>query len=205
MAFLRTFGARLGPQRTDPGSAARLSVHRHAIDWCRIGGRGSEDHSGNHRGSVSAKRLLGRGAVGSILADAHAAIGKQPIAFRHRSGNIAGAKIFGSESPSCGPDVDSIMAEKKTMQSRTAQSEKEITNSIGMKLALIPKGTFMMGSPESEKGSEANEVQHEVTLRKDFYLGVTAVTQAQYQTVMGYNCSDFQGDVTGSKFLYHSL
>ena len=32
-----------------------------------------------------------------------------------------------------------------------AQAPKEITNSIGMKLVLIPKGTFMMGSPKSEE------------------------------------------------------
>jgi hypothetical protein len=47
-----------------------------------------------------------------------------------------------------------------------AQSPKEITNSIGMKLVLIPKGTFMMGSPESEQGRQKNEDQHEVTISK---------------------------------------
>jgi formylglycine-generating enzyme required for sulfatase activity len=35
-----------------------------------------------------------------------------------------------------------------------AQSPKEITNSIGMKLVLIPKGTFTMGSPIEEDGWE---------------------------------------------------
>jgi formylglycine-generating enzyme required for sulfatase activity len=75
-----------------------------------------------------------------------------------------------------------------------AQSEKEIANSIGMKLVLIPKGTFQMGSPESEEGREKGEVQHEVTLSKDFYLGVTEITQAQYQKVMGKNPSYFWGD-----------
>ncbi|MFM7739460.1 MAG: formylglycine-generating enzyme family protein, partial [Planctomycetota bacterium] len=75
-----------------------------------------------------------------------------------------------------------------------AQSEKEITNSIGMKLVLIPKGTFLMGSPESEEGRLGGEVQHEVTLSSDFYLGITEVTQAQYQKVMGENPSYFQGD-----------
>ncbi|MFM7115641.1 MAG: formylglycine-generating enzyme family protein, partial [Planctomycetota bacterium] len=69
----------------------------------------------------------------------------------------------------------------------------ELTNSIGMKLVLIPKGTFMMGSPESEEGRDADEVQHEVTLSNDFFLGVTEVTQAQYQKVMGENPSNFQG------------
>ena len=74
-----------------------------------------------------------------------------------------------------------------------AQALKEITNSIGMKLVLIPKGTFMMGSPQSEQGRIENENQHEVTISKDYYLGVYEVTQAQYQKVMGKNPSHFQG------------
>jgi formylglycine-generating enzyme required for sulfatase activity len=75
-----------------------------------------------------------------------------------------------------------------------AQSPKEITNSIGMKLVLIPKGTFMMGSPESEERRVGNETQHEVTISKDYYLGVYEVTQAQYEKMMGKNPSRFQGD-----------
>jgi formylglycine-generating enzyme required for sulfatase activity len=43
-----------------------------------------------------------------------------------------------------------------------AQSPKEITNSIGMKLVLIPKGTFTMGSPIEEDGWEKDEKQHQV-------------------------------------------
>lgn len=31
------------------------------------------------------------------------------------------------------------------------QEPKEISNSIGMKMVFIPKGTFMMGSPTSEE------------------------------------------------------
>ncbi len=75
-----------------------------------------------------------------------------------------------------------------------AQSPKEITNSIGMKLVLIPKGTFMMGSPESEEGHQENESQYEVTISKDYYLGVYEVTLAQYLKVMANNPSYFQGD-----------
>ena len=49
-----------------------------------------------------------------------------------------------------------------------AQTPKEITNSIGMKLVLIPKGTFMMGLPESKEGRDKDdETQHEVTISKD--------------------------------------
>jgi formylglycine-generating enzyme required for sulfatase activity len=78
-----------------------------------------------------------------------------------------------------------------------AQPPKEITNSIGMKLVLIPKGTFVMGSPESEEGRQMDETQHEVTISKDYYLGVTEVTQGQYQKVMGNNPSYFQKRVIG--------
>jgi formylglycine-generating enzyme required for sulfatase activity len=74
-----------------------------------------------------------------------------------------------------------------------------ITNSIGMKLVLIPKGKFTMGSPESEKGRKENETQHEVTISKDYYLGVYEVTQAQYEKVMGKNPSYFQGAIVGNE------
>ena len=72
----------------------------------------------------------------------------------------------------------------------------ELTNSIGMKLLLIPKGSFMMGSSETEKERDSDEVQHEVMLSKDFYLGVTEVTQAQYQKVMSENPSEIQDGKT---------
>jgi formylglycine-generating enzyme required for sulfatase activity len=71
--------------------------------------------------------------------------------------------------------------------------EKEITNSIGMRLVLIPKGTFTMGSPVDEEGSSDDERQHEVTISKDFYLGAFEVTQAQYLKIMKSNPSYFQG------------
>ncbi len=75
---------------------------------------------------------------------------------------------------------------------------KEITNSIGMKLVLIPKGEFTMGSPETEQYREDDELEHQVTLSGEFYLGVTEVTQSQYEKVMGGNPSYFQGsNVTG--------
>ncbi len=73
-----------------------------------------------------------------------------------------------------------------------AQSPKTITNSIGMKLVLIPNGTFQMGSPIEEEGADNDEEQHQVTLTKDYYLGVTEVTQGQYEKVMGAAPSKFQ-------------
>ena len=56
----------------------------------------------------------------------------------------------------------------------------DLGNGVSMKLVLIPAGKFTMGSPETEKDREPNEVQHEVTLSKPFYMGVTHVTVDQY-------------------------
>jgi formylglycine-generating enzyme required for sulfatase activity len=79
-----------------------------------------------------------------------------------------------------------------TTSVRAQDGSTEITNSIGMKLVLIPKGTFMMGSPLEEKSRDDDEEQHQVTISKDYYLGVTEVTQEQYEKVMGTNPSYFQ-------------
>jgi len=61
----------------------------------------------------------------------------------------------------------------------------EITNSIGMRLALIPPGEFMMGSPESEEHRSDDEHQHRVRITTAFRLGATEVTQGQWEAVMG--------------------
>ena len=72
-----------------------------------------------------------------------------------------------------------------------AQAPKGFTNRIGMKLVLIPSGTFIMGSPAGEEGRNADELQHEVTISKEYYIGAYEVTQAQYRVVMGHNPSKF--------------
>lgn len=82
-------------------------------------------------------------------------------------------------------------------------TQKEITNSIGMKLILIPRGEFVMGSPVHEPYRGDDEIVHRVDLSKEFYLGVTEVTQAQYQSVMGTNPSYFKGAlITGESSLH---
>ena len=61
----------------------------------------------------------------------------------------------------------------------------------GIELVLLPADRYTMGSPLDTKGREPQEVLHEVTLRRPFYLGRTEVTQQQWQQVMGTNPSHF--------------
>ena len=71
-----------------------------------------------------------------------------------------------------------------------------VTNSIGMKLKLIPAGEFMMGSSKSAEAVakefdtkaeyyENEHPQHRVRITRPFYLGTTEVTQGQFEAVMG--------------------
>jgi formylglycine-generating enzyme required for sulfatase activity len=82
----------------------------------------------------------------------------------------------------------------------------EHTNSLGMKLRLIPPGEFVMGSPPEDVAEAlANGVedpvykefvqseapQHRVRLSQPWYMGVHEVTQEQYEAVCGSNPSYF--------------
>jgi formylglycine-generating enzyme required for sulfatase activity len=81
-----------------------------------------------------------------------------------------------------------------------------MTNSIGMKLVLIPPGEFMMGSPKefieeelkrpgivgwAKDYSPDEGPQHRVRITRPFYLGTYSVTQQEYQRVMDRNPSEF--------------
>ena len=65
---------------------------------------------------------------------------------------------------------------------------------ISMKIVLIPAGKFLMGSPDGEKERSTDEgPQRQVSVTKALYVGVTEVTQEQYEALMGKNPSNFKG------------
>jgi formylglycine-generating enzyme required for sulfatase activity len=75
-----------------------------------------------------------------------------------------------------------------------AAAPKTCANSLGMEFVLIPAGSFLMGSPDSDRKARDNEKpQHKVTISQPFYLGKYEVTQSQWEAVMGSNPSDFSG------------
>lgn len=91
------------------------------------------------------------------------------------------------------PPSTTSSSDANKLSGDTGEFPKELTNSIGMKLVLIPKGKFLMGSPDTETDRNENELQHQVTISRDYYLGAYEVTQSQYEKIMGENPSHFQG------------
>ena len=73
--------------------------------------------------------------------------------------------VLGLLSSACGPKPGKTETDAKT----------------GITLAYIPAGTFLMGSPDSEKDRSSDETQHQVTLTKPFWMGTTEVTNGQYR------------------------
>ena len=98
-------------------------------------------------------------------------------------------------------------ADKQAAQPDTLKLDKEITNSIGMKLVRIEPGKYMLGSSASEiarvrkeansNGFENEAPAHEVEITNGFHMGIYPVTQAQYRKVMGANPSWFSSDGGG--------
>ena len=62
---------------------------------------------------------------------------------------------------------------------------------VNLELAWCPPGRFVMGDAQSEY--DAEKPAHEVRLTKGFWMGVTPVTQAQWEAVLGNNPSYFKG------------
>jgi formylglycine-generating enzyme required for sulfatase activity len=70
-----------------------------------------------------------------------------------------------------------------------ADLSPRLQNSLGMKFVLIPPGSFTRRSALNPTES------YTISLTRAFYLGVTEVTQKQFQDVMGINPSYHKGDL----------
>ncbi len=67
------------------------------------------------------------------------------------------------------------------------------SNSVGITLAFVPPGTFVMGSPADEPARDSDEIPHKVTISHGFFMSVNEVTQRQWDDVMGKDYTPVQG------------
>jgi formylglycine-generating enzyme required for sulfatase activity len=95
-------------------------------------------------------------------------------------------KYSNARSIASNRDMKALSANKANP---TMPAETVIRNSIDMPFVRIPSGEFLIGSPENEPDRFQDETQHRVAVSKPFMMGMTEVTQAQYQAIMNTNPS----------------
>ena len=78
-------------------------------------------------------------------------------------------------------------------QGQAEVTTENIGNGVSLEMVKIPGGRFLMGSPETEAERRSSEgPQHYVDV-PEFFMGKYAVTQGQWEAVMGNNPSYFKG------------
>ncbi len=85
--------------------------------------------------------------------------------------------------------------EKERIDEATWNGIVELPGGVTLQMVKVEAGTFEMSSSADGKNYFA-EVPHQVTLKHNFYIGQTEVTQAQWEAVMKYNAVShpYRGD-----------
>jgi serine/threonine protein kinase/formylglycine-generating enzyme required for sulfatase activity len=101
--------------------------------------------------------------------------------------------VHSSATPVTGQQA--AMPPRATSSKSPDQLTLDLGDGVKLELVGIKAGTFLMGSPDSDKdANDGEKPQHEVTISKDFYLGKYPVTQEQYQQIMKENPSAFSAN-----------
>ena len=101
--------------------------------------------------------------------------------------------------------VVNLQTWKRRYSLRPPNLDDDICRTTELWLRRIPAGTFLMGSPVDELGSNQRwEGLHTVTLTQWFYMGVFECTQKQWELVMGDNPSKNRGACRPVDFVYFS-
>jgi len=82
---------------------------------------------------------------------------------------------------------------------KVSQLPPKVTIDLGggvtMDFVLVPAGTFTMGSPPGEPLRDEEEVQHQVTISRPFYLAATELTRSQAAAISGRRVSGESGQL----------
>jgi formylglycine-generating enzyme required for sulfatase activity len=154
------YAHRVGQKK--PNSWGFCDLHGNVGEWCH---------------DYYAKKLLGG-------MDPHVASGADRV-IRGGSWDISARSCRSTFRVSCDPRdlcavlgfrVAMVLSDKISAAEPTPDPTKQITNSIGMKLALIPSGEFMMGSKES---AEETAKFLNKTYGGDFFIWIGAIADGK--------------------------
>lgn len=107
---------------------------------------------------------------------------------------------------SVGTGINFLHQPEESQKSSSSQSEVSLAVSnepeqkisqeqgvVSDSLILVKGGSFTMGSPDSERQRQEDEIPHKVTI-SSFFVDPYEVTQHDYNAIMGKNPSHFKGD-----------
>ena len=163
----------------------------------------SENDEGNNNGGglpvvTGIVTISGSAQVGQALTAVTDALdGSGAISYQWKRGGTnvgANSNTYTVQAADVGYTI--TVTVKRTGHSGSIMSEPTavvVSIIVSLEMVWIPAGSFQMGSPAGESGRDSSETLHTVTLTSGFYMSNCQVTQEQYEAVMGYNPSFFQG------------
>jgi|GEM_PF-2561910 len=148
-------------------------------------------------GKKSAPPRVCRGGCAGIRSEADCRIGARACQDAHRPAGNDYAHMFGKDTPIGFRIVLAAPVKSKPSGNIVLQ----LSSRENLELVKVTAGSFTMGAQRRGGTRGKDETPHQVTLTKDFYIGRTPVTQAQWTAVMGSNPSHSIFD-RGSRGLY---
>ena len=139
------------------------------------------------------------------------------VVSRDRAAHPASFRIDGATDLTAAPpraDAPFDAAKAKDLQAAWAKHlgvDVEVTNSVGMKLRLIPPGEFTMGSGDAEREAVRTQVDawavpavaaegppHKALVAKAYYLGTNEVTVGQFRQFVAKTGYQTAAEKTGT-------
>ena len=169
-----------------PNPWGLYDMHGNVLEWCQDwedGGYYARSPTVDPMGAITGSYRVIRGGCWHFAAEI--------CRSAYRLGHLPGDRTI-----DVGFRVSRVPA---TAAEPKADTTKQITNSIGMKLTLIPAGEFKMGSGETAEATAAffnkfygeerlkgdyfkdEHPQHRVRITRPFYLGTYHVTRGQFR------------------------
>jgi formylglycine-generating enzyme required for sulfatase activity len=202
----------------NPNAWGLLDMHGNVVEWCEDNALKYSQQSATNpvlKGSGSQRMCRGGTFLGNaalcrsakrLFFDCETSekeIGFRPVCFdldEQRRATETSEKES-ADKQSLQQAVAALGVGKQAGETRTIPLPKGET----MDLVWCPPGIFTMGSPTDEEGrfddgewfpagkGHPRENQHRVKLTSGFWMAKTEVTQAQWESVMGNNPSEFKG------------
>ncbi len=172
-------------------------MHGNVWEWCedRYGDYPSEERSDPTGSATGDERVARGGSYNNNYKYCRSAYRNKFIPESiYRNVGLRCAITVDSKAVKSLPDAQNAGSQEPQPKIDAGTRKVFAVKDVEFAFRWCPAGTFMMGSPDSETGRNRNEVLHQVTLTRGFWMMETEVTQKQWSAVMPTNPSKFVND-----------